>query len=108
MLYGLPNTDLHTLQMILNAAVRIIFDMPRYSKQGVNPKAIALHFLHAKARIEQIYFFHKSLFTGEQKFLTSVLRPVLTSGLCSSSSNGLVSPFLSRKITINHTFKQMV
>ena len=29
LLYGLANTDLHGLQMILNAAVRIILNMPR-------------------------------------------------------------------------------
>ena len=29
LLYGLPNTDLHVLQLILNVAVRIIANMPK-------------------------------------------------------------------------------
>ena len=50
-LYELPNYQLHSLQMILNAAVRIIVNMPRFTTQRVTPKAIELHFLPVKARI---------------------------------------------------------
>ena len=52
LLYGLPNTDLHGLQMILNAAVRIIMNMLRYNTDRITPKAIEIHFLPVKARIE--------------------------------------------------------
>ena len=37
LLYGLPNTDFHGLQMILKAAVKIIVNMPRYSSDKITP-----------------------------------------------------------------------
>ena len=40
--YGLPNTSLHDLQMILNAVVRIIVNMPRYSTNWITRRAIEL------------------------------------------------------------------
>ena len=52
LLYGLPNADLVVLQMILNSAVRIIVNMPRFSTDKITPKAIKLHFLPVKAGIE--------------------------------------------------------
>ena len=39
--YGLPNTKLYGLQMILNAAVRFIVNMPKYS-QKPNPSNIVV------------------------------------------------------------------
>ena len=50
--YGLPNTDMHGLQMILNAAVKIIVIMPRYSTERNTSRTIEKHFLPVKARIE--------------------------------------------------------
>ena len=44
-LYGLPTTYLQGPQMTLNAAVRIIVKVPRYSKDRVTPRAIELQFL---------------------------------------------------------------
>ena len=49
--YGIPNTDLHGLQMILNAAVRIIVNIPKYSTDRITPRAIEIHFLPVKIRI---------------------------------------------------------
>ena len=51
LLYGLLNTDFHGLEMILNAAVRIIVNMARYSTERITPRANELDFLHLKARI---------------------------------------------------------
>ena len=50
--YGLPNTDLHSMQMILNADVRIVVKMPRYSTDRFTPRAIELYLLPVKARTE--------------------------------------------------------
>ena len=40
LLYGLPNTSFHGLQMILNATVRIIVIMPRYTTDRITQRAI--------------------------------------------------------------------
>ena len=40
LLYGLPNPDLHGLQIIQNAAVRVIMKMPRYHTDRIISKAI--------------------------------------------------------------------
>ena len=106
LLYGLPNTDLHGLQMILNAAVRIIMNMPRYSTDRITPRAIELHFLPVKARIEYkiCLLAHKSLLSGEPRYLKNLLQPVPISSLRSSASNRLIEPFLSRQITQERAF----
>ena len=44
LLYGLTNTDLHGLQMILNADLRIIMNMHRHSTDRITPRALDLHF----------------------------------------------------------------
>ena len=66
LLYGLPNTDFHGFQMILNAAVRIIVHMPRYSTDTITQRAIELHFLPVKVRIDFkiCLLAHKSLLLG--------------------------------------------
>ena len=52
LLLGLPNTNLHGLQIILNTAVRIIVNMPRYSTDKITPSTIELYFSPMKARIK--------------------------------------------------------
>ena len=51
-LYVLPNTYLHGLQMILNAVVKMILNIPRCSTDWTTLKAIELHFLPVKSRVE--------------------------------------------------------
>ena len=51
LLYVLSNTDLHGLSITLNAAVRIIVNMLRYSTDIIISKAIEFYFLPVKARI---------------------------------------------------------
>ena len=98
LLYGLPNTDLHGLQMILNGAVRIIANMPRYSTERITPRANELYFLPVKARIELkiCLLAHKSLLSGEPRYIEIQSQPVPISSLCNSISNRLIEPFLSR------------
>ena len=50
LLDGLPNTDLHSLQMILNVAVRIIVNMPKSSIDRITPRAFEIHLFAVKAR----------------------------------------------------------
>ena len=75
LLYGLPNTDFHALQMILNAAARIIVNMPSYSTDRTTPRAIELYFLPVKARIgfKICLLAHKSLLSGEPRYFKNLL-----------------------------------
>ena len=67
LLYGLPNTDLHGIQMILNAAVGIIANMLRYSTDRFTQRTFELNFLPVKARMEYMICLitHKTLPSGE-------------------------------------------
>ena len=105
-LYGLPNYQLHSLQMILNAAVRTICNMPRFSIERVTPKAIELHFLPVKARIEFkiCLLVHKALISGQPKYLFDMLKPVTNSNLRSCTFGRLEEPFISRQIKVNRSF----
>ena len=93
LLYGLPNTDLHGLQTILNAAVRIIVNKPRYSTDRITPRGTELHFLVVKARIEYkiCLLAHISLLSGEPRYTRNRLQPVPISSLRSSTSIKLIS-----------------
>ena len=51
MLFDLSNTGMHSLQMILKAVVRIIFNMPRLYTERITPNVIKFYFSHFKARI---------------------------------------------------------
>ena len=66
LLYELTNSDLRGLQMILNTNMRIIGNMPRLSTERVTPRAIELHFLLVKAKVELkiCLLAHKSLLSG--------------------------------------------
>ena len=106
LLYWLPNTDYNGLQMILNAAVWIIVNMPRYSTDKITPSAIELHFLPVKARIEYIAcpLAHKYLLSGEPRYIKDLLQLVPTSSFCTSTTNRIIVPFLSRQITQERAF----
>ena len=107
-LYGLPNTDLHGLQMILNYAVRFFVNIPRYNTDRITQGAIELHFFPLKARIdfEICLLAHKSLLSREPRCNKNLLQPVSNPSLCSSTSTKLVDPFFSRQNTIVHSFCQ--
>ena len=95
LLYGLLNTDLHGLQMMLNTAVRIIVIMPRYSTDRITPRSSELHFSPVKSRIEvnKCLLAHKSLLSGEPQNIKKLLQPVPISSYRSSTSNRLGEPF---------------
>ena len=74
LLYWLPNTDLHGLHMTLNAAVRIIVNMSRYSRDRFTPRAIELHFMPVNSRIEYnvCLLGNKSLLSGEPRYIKTL------------------------------------
>ena len=82
--------------MILIVAVRIIVNIPRYNTDRITPRAVELHFLSVKARVEfKICFLaDKSFLSGEPRYIRNPLQPVLISSIRSSTSNRLVEPFL--------------
>ena len=96
MLYGLPNTDLHGLQIILNAAVRIVVNRHRYSTDRIAPRAIELYLLPAKARIE-----YKICLLAHE---SELLQPVPISSVRSSAFNRLIELILPRQITQKRSF----
>ena len=106
LMYGLPNTDLHGLKMIPNAAVRIIVNMPRYRLDKITSRANELQFLPVEARIAYkiCLLARKSLLSDQPRHNKNLLHPVPNSSLRSSASNRLYEPFLSRQITQKRSF----
>ena len=91
--------------MFLIAAVRFIVNMPRYSTDRITPREKDLHYLPVKTRIEYKIFSlaHKSLLSGEPRYIENVLQPLPISSFHSSTSNRLIEPFLSRQITLKRS-----
>ena len=108
--HPVPNTNLHGIQINLNAAVRIIVNMPRYSTDKNTPRANELSFLPVKATIKfkVCLLAHKCLLASEPQCLKTVLRSVPISGLRSSSTNRLIDPFIYRQMRINRAFSHCV
>ena len=80
--------------------------MPRYSIDRVTSRATKIPFLPVRSRIEYniCLVAHKSLFSGETRYIKNLLQPVLISSLRSSTSKRFVEPVLSRQITIELSF----
>ena len=96
--YGLSNTDLNPLQLILNSAARLIVNMPRFSRDRITPKCIDLHFLPIKARIEFkiCLLTFKAIKHGKPSYLADLLKPyVPESNVQLRSSGRLNEPVLS-------------
>ena len=85
--------------MILNAAVRIIENMPRYSTDIVTPRAIELRFSPVEARIEfkKRLLAHKTLVSNEPRYIKNLLQPVPIPSLRSSTSNRLIELFFIKE-----------
>ena len=105
-LYGLPNADLPGLQLILNAAVRIIVNIPKYSTNRITPREIEFNFLPVKTRIQYkiCLLAHNSLLSCKSRYIKNLLQPVPISNLRSSTTNRLVKLFLLRQITAERSF----
>ena len=100
--YGLPNSVLHGLQIALNAAARLVMDMPRYSRDSVTAICIDLHFLPIRARIEYkiCLLTYKAVKFGQPKYLADLLAPKVQNPIhhlrSSEDAEMLHEPFLFR------------
>ena len=106
--YGLSNTDLNPLQLILNSAARLIVNMPRFSRDRITPKCIDLHFLPIKARIEFkiCLLTFKAIKYGKPSYLSDLLRPYMPeSNVQLRSSGRLNEPVLSTLTSSERCFE---
>lgn len=99
--YGLPNSDVHGLQMIINSAARIVTNMPRFSYDRITPVCIQLHILPFKARVvyKICLMTFKALRFGEPKYILNLLSrymPDTNMNLRSVEAERLSEPILSR------------
>lgn len=108
--YGLPNTDLRSLQLIIHSAARVVAGMPCFSHDRITPVCIDLHFLPIKARI--IYkiclLTYKAMNFDEPRYLRELLmkRSACVSRQMRSHDEGrLVEPYLSRLVSIRRCFE---
>ena len=105
--YDLPDCDLRSLQILINGAVRLVTDLPRFSREHISPFLIDLHILPIKARIEYkiCLLTFKALHHGEPKYLAELLRKrENNSFLRSSSVRFLEEPIISRSTLSNRCF----
>ena len=106
--YGLPNTELHQLQIILNDAARLIVNWPRFSHNRITPVCIQLHFLPVKARIEYkiCLLTYKALKYGQPYYLSELLKPFEPSSNVELRSRGrLNEPVISNLANSERCFK---
>ena len=108
--YGLPNTVLHSFQMLLNSAARVIYQMPRFSRERITPKCIELHFLPIKARIEYkiCILTYKALNFESPAYLADLLKPheiISDMQLRNTGVGRLHEPFLSRSKIIDRCYE---
>ena len=107
--YGLPNHDLHSFQILINSAARIVIGMPQFSRDRITPVCITLHFLPFKARI--IYkiclLTYKAVKYGQPRYLANLLKkqvPATNMDLRNYSPDRLDEPMISRSVGINRCF----
>ena len=106
--YGLPNADLHPLQMILNSAARLIVNLPRFSRERITPICIDLHFLPIRARIEFkiCLLTFKTLKFGQPSYLSDLLKPYVPESNVQLRSGGrLNEPMLSSSTSSERCFE---
>ena len=106
--YGLPNTELHPLQMILNSAARLVVNLPRFSQVRITPICIQLHFLPVKARIEFkiCLLVYKALKYGQPSYLSELLRPYEPESTVQLRSGGrLKEPIISNLANSERCFE---
>ena len=108
--YNLPNVDLHSLQMLINSAARVVTGMPCFSQERITPVCMRLHFLPVRARIEYkiCLLVFKALNCGQPSYLKDLLVPHRTDSamsLRSLDTDRLQEPFLSRAVVVDRCFE---
>ena len=106
--YGLAQSDLHSLQMLLNSAARLVENWPRFSVNPVTPICIKLHFLPIKARIEFkiCLLVFKALKYSKPSYLFDLLKPyVPISNILLRSRGRLSEPLISNRVNSEKCFE---
>ena len=103
--YGIANSELRPLQLLLNAATRLVADVSHFSRERVTSICIGLHFFPIKTRImyKLCDLVFKKLSTGEPKYISDLLhrREVIgTRSMRSSNDNRLGEPWLSHLMCV--------
>ena len=106
--YGLSDRELHSLQMLLNSAARIVVNWPRFSRNRITPVCIQLHFLPVKARIEFkiCLLVFKALKYGKPSYISELLKPYIPlSNVQLRNSGRLFEPLISGLVSSERCFE---
>lgn len=103
LLYGLPNSQLHKLQRVQNAAARLICNVGRFER--ITPSLNRLHWLPINYRIQFkiLLFVHKALNSIAPPYISKLveLKPASRYNLRNSDDTFLLSnPSLKSRITL--------
>ena len=95
LLYGLPDSLVHRLQLVQNSLARVVIpETNRY--YHITPVLKKLHWLPIKQRITYkiALLTYKTLASKQPAYLFDLITPLPPSGRCSSSQNRLVTHFV--------------
>ncbi|KAF4081701.1 hypothetical protein AMELA_G00164220 [Ameiurus melas] len=109
LLSGLPASSIKPLQMIQNAAARLVFNQPKTTH--VTPLFISLHWLPVAARIKfkALMLTYKTLSGTAPSYLNSLLKAYIPSrNLRSTSDRRLVVPTQQGVRSLSRTFTHTV
>ncbi len=109
LLAGLPANSIKPLQLIQNAAARLIFNEPK--RTHVTPLFINLHWLPVAARIKfmALMFAYKTTSGSAPLYLNSVLQTYVPSrSLCSASERCIIVPSQRGTKSLSLTFSLTV
>ncbi len=109
LLVGLPDSSIKPLQLIQNAAARLIFNVPKI--MHVTPLFINLHWLQIAARItfKALMFAYRTTSGSASLFLNSLLQTYMPSrSLCSASEQRITVPSQRGTKSLSPTFSLTV
>ncbi len=105
LLAGLPSNTIKPLQMIQNAAARLVFNEPK--RAHVTPLFVSLHWLRVAARIQfkTLMLAYRTTTGSAPTYFHSLLRIYIPSrSLRSASERGLVVPSQRGSKSLSRTF----
>ncbi len=108
LLAGLPANSIKPLQLIQNAAARLIFNEPR--RTHVTPLFINLHWLPIAARIKfkALMFAYRTTTGSAPLYLNSLLQTYVPSSLHSTSERRIIVPSQRGTKSLSQTFSLTV
>ncbi len=107
LLAGLPANTIKPLQMIQNAAARLVFNEPKRTQKNVTPLFISLHWLPVAARIKfkTLMLAYRTTTGSALSYFHSLLRIYIPSrSLRSASERCLVVPSQRGSKSLSRTF----